>query len=617
MDRKIATEIAALETLAISASLDRGDFATFEIEANRVLERQPTWMTIRLTDTLGKRRVVSLDHSHPGPLPASPDSDEAELAALTGKPTVSGLLRPSPEEREPAVMLRVPVERDGEIRYTLSAVVRAIAFGQLLREQPLPQGWVASIIDQNRLIVGRTTIEDEFVGTPVTPSLAAEMERGTGGTFFAGSKEGERRYSAFLASPQTRWAVVVGAPAVMVEAPMRRTQNVVLGGGVLALLIAAALTATMIASIVRRQGAERRLLHLEADRTAARRLADVAANFPGIIYRRVLHPDGHVSYPYLSDGIATVCGVFPTADTKTACALDDVALHLLPEDGERWRDTLLRSADTLEPFVIEGRIDTSEGLRWVRSMAHTGRLEDGSVVWDGVVLDVTDLKAAQARLAASLAEKETLLREIHHRVKNNLQVIWSLIQLEAMQVSDPHGRERLEVIGQRISVLGRLHEQLYTSSDFDRIDVGLHLERLAASLRELHIHAGSVVLDIDARHLFCDLDTAIPLGLIANELIGNSLKHGFPDGKAGGRVCVRLHRVGDAVELIVADNGVGGFAVQEGEPPAVPGLGMRLIQALVGQLHAAIRFDPAEPEGGTRAVVTLAGNRFMNAKQGH
>src|SRR3546814_14321008 len=99
------------------------------------------------------------------------------------------------------------------------------------------------------------------------------------------------------------------------------------------------------------------------------------------------------------------------------------------------------------------------------------------------MLDITGLKQAEERLEASLAEKETLLREIHHRVRNNLQVISSLLQLEIRNFSDPDARERINRISQRIAVLGKIHDQLYTSENFARIDFAQHLEQLCANLK--------------------------------------------------------------------------------------------------------------------------------------
>lgn len=194
----------------------------------------------------------------------------------------------------------------------------------------------------------------------------------------------------------------------------------------------------------------------------------------------------------------------------------------------------------------------------------------------------------------SLEATSTLFKEIHHRVKNNLQVIWSLIRLEATDIKDPAVRARLETVARRIGVLGEIHQQLYSSSNFAKVDIGEHLRRLGENLRQLHAHQ-SVVIGVDAEPLLCDIEVAIPIGLIANELISNSLEHAFPDGRTG-RVDVILRGVDGRTTLTVADNGIGGSG--DGRT----GLGLRLVQALGRQLGGTMETSGAD---GTRTTLTL------------
>ena len=222
-------------------------------------------------------------------------------------------------------------------------------------------------------------------------------------------------------------------------------------------------------------------------------------------------------------------------------------------------------------------------------------------IYHALVVDVTDRRRAEAALNASLAEsrgllaeKETLLKEIHHRVKNNLQVIWSLIRLEATDIKDPAVRARLETVARRIGVLGEIHQQLYSSSNFAKVDIGEHLRRLGENLRQLHAHQ-SVVIGVDADPLLCDIEVAIPIGLIANELISNSLEHAFPDGRTG-RVDVILRTLDGLTTLTVADDGIGGSG--DGRT----GLGLRLVQALGRQLGGTLETSGAD---GTRTTLTL------------
>jgi len=232
----------------------------------------------------------------------------------------------------------------------------------------------------------------------------------------------------------------------------------------------------------------------------------------------------------------------------------------------------------------------------------------GSLLMFGIV-------AAQARnrerMAQALAEKEclladkdTLLREVHHRVKNNLQALWGLLQIERAQITDPLARHRLDEIGQRINVMGNVHRQLYTSGDLTHVDMGEHLDRLCQDLASLHGRPDQVTVRTAAEHLTCGLDTAIPLGLITNELVSNSLKHAFPDERRG-TVEITLRRAGPGrVELRVADDGIG-LPTCEGERPT--GIGMTLIHALASQLEATVAFTTHE---GAVATVSMPGRHF-------
>ena len=193
----------------------------------------------------------------------------------------------------------------------------------------------------------------------------------------------------------------------------------------------------------------------------------------------------------------------------------------------------------------------------------------GGRTWDGVALDVTDLKEIQDRLTGALEESQTLLSEVHHRVKNNLQVVWSLVQLEAMQIDHPAARARMEIIGQRINVMGRIHEQIYAHKEFTRIDFTLQLRALAERLTSAPSRPEKIELVMTGERLFCSLDTAIPLALIANELVSNAVGHAFPVGIPGGgtiRIDLRSHAEGAV--MTVADDGVGMSSGHSGEETA-------------------------------------------------
>ncbi len=208
--------------------------------------------------------------------------------------------------------------------------------------------------------------------------------------------------------------------------------------------------------------------------------------------------------------------------------------------------------------------------------------------------EIEERRRAETALAAALEEKETLLREIHHRVKNNLQSLWGLLQIEKSKMADGHARERMDAVSQRINVMGSIHRQLYASPNLARIDLAAHLDELCRSLMDLHDRPDRVRILIEADPLDCTLDTAIPLGLIANEVISNSLKHAFP-GERRGTVRVTLRRLPDVDrragpgELLLADDGVGMPRTAGVEDPE--GIGMILIHALAKQIEAGVSVE--------------------------
>jgi PAS domain S-box-containing protein len=203
------------------------------------------------------------------------------------------------------------------------------------------------------------------------------------------------------------------------------------------------------------------------------------------------------------------------------------------------------------------------------------------------VRDITERKKAEDRLQESLQEKEVLLREIHHRVKNNMQVISSLLNLQSRQIKDPDVLEMFKESQRRIRSMALIHERLYQSSDLSRIEFSQYLRNLATHLfHSYQVDASRVQLKIEAEEVHLNINTAIPCGLIVNELVSNALKHGFPEGRSG-QLDIDLHRVaGDGYVLRVKDDGVGfpeGLDFRKTET-----LGMQIVSTLVSQIDASI-----------------------------
>lgn len=205
-----------------------------------------------------------------------------------------------------------------------------------------------------------------------------------------------------------------------------------------------------------------------------------------------------------------------------------------------------------------------------------------------VLHDITVRKRAREELQELLREKESLLKEVHHRVKNNLQVISSLVRLQSAQVKDGAAHAALRDVQNRILSMASLHETLYRSGSFARVDLAAYLQAICSQVyRSLVVAPESVQLRLDVASVGLDVSQAVPCGLIVNELVSNCLEHAFPDGRAG-EVRVELHPVdgGPALRLRVADNGVGLPA--DLDLRQLRSLGLQLVSDLVGQLQGQL-----------------------------
>ncbi|CAO3428327.1 hypothetical protein [Azospirillum doebereinerae] len=218
------------------------------------------------------------------------------------------------------------------------------------------------------------------------------------------------------------------------------------------------------------------------------------------------------------------------------------------------------------------------------ALAATGHYAEIDTLSEVMRAYLDEIRDGERRLKDSLDEKTILLHEIHHRVKNNLQVIYGLMMVEARRLpKEDRGRARMEAVARRITSMGRLHEQLYMSGDFSRIDLGEHLLHLCEALSDLR-PSEAVTLRVEAGPATCSLELALPLGLIANELVMNSLKHAFPEGR-GGTVTVVLRDGPDELLMEVGDDGVG---CAGGLPTG--GIGTTLVNGLVRQIGGTLSF---------------------------
>jgi two-component sensor histidine kinase len=269
-----------------------------------------------------------------------------------------------------------------------------------------------------------------------------------------------------------------------------------------------------------------------------------------------------------------------------------------PEDQERAWTAWRRSLSSGEPYEVEYRLRHHSGeYRWVLGRALPIRSDDDAIVrWMGTCTDIHDNKLAEGALAEALEVKDVLLHEVNHRVKNSLQLVTSLLMLQASQTKEPELKRSLMEARARIGVVAAVHQRLYSTSQHDRVEFAEYLRELAAET------IGALGTDERIRLVFAadsevvlPLTKAVPLALVVSELLTNSVKYAFPN-EATGTIRVELYSEDDAVRVLIADDGCG---LPDGFNSARSmGIGMRIVTALTRQIRASVSIVPQEPGAG-------------------
>jgi two-component sensor histidine kinase/DNA-binding response OmpR family regulator len=249
----------------------------------------------------------------------------------------------------------------------------------------------------------------------------------------------------------------------------------------------------------------------------------------------------------------------------------------------------------------EVRVPFPDGERWFLVEEVIVTTASGQQMVDGMAEDITERKKVDLQIQAALREKEALLRELFHRVKNNLQVVSSLLNLQSESLTDEQAIEMFRESRHRIHSMALIHERLYQAKDLARIDIEQYVHDLASELFFAYgVSAERIGLDVDINTdgAIIDIEKAVPVGLIINELLTNALKYAFPGGRAG-KLTVQIEPVpGDMLKLTVADDGVGLPAGIDVNDPAT--LGLQLVSTLAEQLRGSL--DARSQPGATFTI---------------
>jgi PAS domain S-box-containing protein len=305
-----------------------------------------------------------------------------------------------------------------------------------------------------------------------------------------------------------------------------------------------------------------------------------------------------------SDIVDEMLGHEPGGFPRTLQGWED---HIHPEDRPAVRSRLeaYLASPGEEALEVEYRIRRRDGTYlWWHGTGRTSAVGGGVTFMSGACTDITERKEAEEQIMASLKEKEVLLQEVHHRVKNNLQVISSLLHLQSDDILDESARAAFSESRSRIHSISLIHERLYRSHDLARIDIAEYTESLCQSLLGSHGARARVTGTVDMPNLSLSLDLAVPCALIINELVLNCLKHAFPEGREG-ELRITMEEAGDLLVLRIKDNGVG---FPEGLDLAdAPSLGMTIVATLVRQLKG--RLDLKTGNGAEVVVTFPSGGR--------
>lgn len=230
-------------------------------------------------------------------------------------------------------------------------------------------------------------------------------------------------------------------------------------------------------------------------------------------------------------------------------------------------------------------------------------LENNTVIEvSGIAHDVTEKKIAQQRMEQSLKEKEVLLKEVHHRVKNNMQVISSILNLQSSYVSDDYALSLLKESQNRIKTMAYIHESLYQNKSFTSVNFSDYIATLTNNIIQSYsVSEEKVKLILNLEKINLNLDSSIPTGLIVNELITNAIKHAFPSSTRG-HINVNLKSENNTVYLEVKDNGVGFDSNIDFRN--TNSLGLQLVRTLIDQIEGDLKFK-SEKDKGTEVLITF------------
>jgi PAS domain S-box-containing protein len=631
IDRELASARAAMQALATSPNLDRPDLRAFYAQATQVLYYRPGNILLLLDDDL--HQVVNTHMPFGAALPRHGNPVGVQQVIDSARPLVSDLYV-GPTVGRLLTSVDVPVLRHGRVTYVLSMQYFGERLGAILDSQRIPAQAGATIYDSGGRIIWRNRGSARDVGRHAGSALAAALVLEPEGIVDDTGPDGSRYVTVFSRSAVSNWAVAIALRRSDLNATLWNALAWITLGALALFALGLALV-RMVA--VRIERAVRALVeaaialgygepvippavHLREAKEVGQALVQAAA----LLRERTAQRDDaeraeralREANRAVERSEAFLRGIFE--ETPDGVLLVDPAGRVARANGQAEQlfgyaqGTLVGVAvDTLLVASGPGAQPVSERVRTLplrRSIDGStrlhGRRRDGTVFpADAMasplreralviltVRDMTESREQEEALRRVLDDKNTLLKELYHRVKNNLQLIISMFNLQLRPLPEGEARQALVEAAGRVRAMALVHERLYQTGTL----ASIRLDGYVSDLCEQLAGAASaprrgIAVRVEAAPLEVGLDVAVPLGLLLNELVTNSLKHGFPDGRRGC-VLVRLVRAADdTVRLTVSDDGVGLPAGMSRTSPQT--LGLKLVSALSEQLRARFTLD--------------------------
>ena len=668
LDAELRSSMTALEAAAASRHLDSGDLRVFYDEASRVLKSQSQWRTIILTLPSGQS-VLNLLRPLGAELSPVVEQRSFNQVLKTRKPAVGDLLF-GPLTRDHNFIIRVPVIRDGTIKYVLSAVIDTQSIKALLSTQQLPPNWIGVALDANRRFVARTVESERSVGQLASESLRAAVDRSSEGWFRGTTVEGWDVYTPFSRSSFSGWTVALGIPADFVDATLRRSliYLVLLGGGLaaLSLLIAWLLSTRTAASIkslaimAQEVGSGRnpttdvvpsQITEVEAVReafvTANRLLREQSEEKARIAIRLQLALSSgnigvHEWHPQTNefiwdDRMRSHWGLSP----GTLITSDIFLRGIHPDDRAKMQAALDRALDPSgdgqyrAEYRVIGIDDHIE--RWIESRSQVVFENDRPIRLSGTTIDITQQKAFQAelerqvqdrtaRLQETIGELEAFSYSISHDMRAPLRAMEGYskaLVVDYQDRLDPEGRAWLDRISRSAHRLDSLIKDVLAYSrvakgeiELSPVDVEGLIEDIIATHPEFQPVQARIVVE---KPLHRVLGHEAYLTQCVSNLLSNAIKFGR-DGVAPV-ILIRSERLDGKVRLWFEDNGVGidpvhherifqifGQVYPE-ERYSGTGIGLAIVRKAAQRMNGEVGVE-SQLDKGSRFWLTLSGEKY-------